>query len=94
MLTISSVLVLVATALLTAVLGNTHRIGDKSVRIPQYILGFITMVLLVVVNVIIAECNDKYTNQPSALDVYEGRTTLAITYVDSVPVDTTIVFKK
>lgn len=92
MLTASFVLVLVAIALLTVVLSNTHRIGDKSVRVPQYILGFIIMVLLVVVNGIIDECNDKYTNQPSALDVYEGRTTLAITYVDSVPVDTTIVF--
>lgn len=52
------------------------------------------MVLLIVVNAIIGECDDKYTNQPSALDVYNGKTTLAITYVDSVPVDTTIVFKR
>lgn len=30
---------------------------------------------------------------PTAKDVYEGKTTLEITYRDSVPVDTIIVFK-
>ena len=42
----------------------------------------------------IDEYNDKYVDQPSALDVYNGKTTLAITYVDSVLVDTTIGFKR
>lgn len=30
----------------------------------------------------------------SALDVYQGRTTLEITYRDSIPVDTVVVFKQ
>ena len=32
-------------------------------------------------------------NKPSALDVYRGRTTLQITYRDSMPVDTIVIFK-
>lgn len=31
---------------------------------------------------------------PKAIDVYNGKTTLEITYRDSVPVDTVVVFKK
>lgn len=31
--------------------------------------------------------------KPSALDVYRGKTTLEITYKDSVAIDTTVVFK-
>ena len=32
-------------------------------------------------------------SKPSAIDVYQGRTTLEITYRDSVPVDSTVIFK-
>lgn len=31
---------------------------------------------------------------PTAMDVYKGKTTLAITYEDGVPVDSVVVFKK
>ena len=33
-------------------------------------------------------------NNPQAIDVYRGRTTLEITYKDSIPVDSTVVFKE
>lgn len=94
MLTTAFLLVITAAALVFIILCNTHRISDKSVRVPQQVFGMITVVLLIIASKIITEYDDKYTDQPSALDVYNGRTTLAITYVDSVPVDTTIVFKK
>lgn len=32
-------------------------------------------------------------NMPTALDVYQGNTTLEITYRDSIPVDSVVVFK-
>lgn len=32
--------------------------------------------------------------QPTALDVYKGKTTLQITYQDSIPVDTIVIFKE
>lgn len=31
---------------------------------------------------------------PSAIDVYRERTTLQVTYVDSIPTDTVVIFKK
>ena len=33
------------------------------------------------------------SGEPTALDVYQGKTTLEITYKDSIPIDTIIVFK-
>ena len=33
-------------------------------------------------------------SQPTAKDVYDGKTTLRIVYEDSIPVDTIVVFKK
>lgn len=32
-------------------------------------------------------------NTPTALDAYQGKTTLEITYRDSIPVDSVVVFK-
>lgn len=33
------------------------------------------------------------SKSPQAIDVYRGKTTLQITYKDSIPTDTTVVFK-
>jgi hypothetical protein len=35
-----------------------------------------------------------HDGEPSAMDVYQGKTTLEITYKDGVPVDSVVVFKK
>ena len=35
----------------------------------------------------------SYINKPKAIDVYEGKTTLEITYKDKVPIDSTVVWK-
>ena len=35
-----------------------------------------------------------YETNPSAMDVYQGKTTLEITYKDNVAVDSVVVFKK
>ena len=35
----------------------------------------------------------SYTFKPRAIDVYEGKTTLEITYKDKVPIDSTVVWK-
>jgi hypothetical protein len=31
--------------------------------------------------------------EPTAMDVYQGKTTLEITYKDSIPIDSVVVFK-
>ena len=35
----------------------------------------------------------SYTTKPKAIDVYEGKTTLEITYKDKVPIDSTVIWK-
>lgn len=37
--------------------------------------------------------NIKYRSKPNAIDVYRGKTTLQVTYQDSVAVDSVVVFK-
>lgn len=34
-----------------------------------------------------------YCSSPEAIDVYRGKTAIEITYKDSVPIDTVVVFK-
>lgn len=33
-------------------------------------------------------------SKPSALEVYQGKTTLEITYKDSIPIDSVVVYKE
>ena len=48
-------------------------------------------VILGIAAVIVQECCE--VTPPTALDVYRGKTTLEITYRDSVAVDSTVVYK-
>lgn len=52
--------------------------------------------LFIAVGIIICFCviaPSKSNDKPSALDVYRGKTTLEITYRDSIPVDSVVVYK-
>ena len=51
----------------------------------------ISFVVFVVTGVTIGVCTPNY--EPTALDVYRGKTTLEITYRDSVAIDSTVVYK-
>ena len=50
---------------------------------------FITMIL----NIIIAFCLIINLRKPKAIDVYQGNTTLEITYKDRIPIDSVVVWK-
>ena len=64
-----------------------------SLNIEKVGLGAVLIgVFFGVVAVIVQDCNDKNIT-PTALDVYRGKTTLEITYRDSVAVDSTVVYK-
>ena len=55
----------------------------------------IAMIVLIVTGIYEAQ-NKAFTNvkeQPTALDVYRGKTTLEITYRVSVAIDSTVVYK-
>jgi hypothetical protein len=50
----------------------------------------------IIISVIVFLIDSKYptpTPTPTALDVYRGKTTLEITYRDSVAIDSTVVYK-
>lgn len=61
-----------------------------------YEAGEIAFIFGVVGSVIIifALLEMQYSSKPSAMDVYKGKTTLEITYRDSVPIDSIVVFKR
>lgn len=42
----------------------------------------------------IGVCGLITTSTPQAIDVYRGKTTLEITYKDSIPIDSVVVFKE
>ena len=50
--------------------------------ITLFVLSFISCALLWI-----------HLMKPTAIDVYEGKTTLEITYKDGVPIDSTVVWK-
>jgi len=50
-------------------------------------IGFFFLVSLILISAYNA-------TEPKAIDVYQGETTLEITYRDGVPVDSVVIFKK
>ena len=50
-------------------------------------------VIIITICVILMVCVTKKSSTPIALDVYRGKTTLEITYRDSVAVDSVVVYK-
>lgn len=62
--------------------------GGKEMKefILSFILTFVSCSIGIVIGLIIQQ-------PPTALDVYRGKTTLEITYRDSVAVDSVVVYK-
>lgn len=59
-------------------------------RFDSFILGMLAGVILLAISLgIINLTNPSIT----PMDVYRGKTTLEITYKDSIPVDSAVVFK-
>ena len=51
----------------------------------------VSYICFIVTGVILGVCTPNH--EPTALDVYRGKTTLEITYRDSVAIDSTVVYK-
>ena len=74
-----------AIALIAAFIWN---VTSKDTRMESaFVLMFTTILLFITI--------DAYIQQdyPTAKSVYEGKTTLEITYRDSIPIDTVVVYK-
>ena len=56
---------------------------------------FFSAIILTISAIMFVELFSSYENRntPTAKDVYEGKTTLEITYRDSIPIDTIVVLK-
>ena len=56
---------------------------------------FFSAILLTISAIMFVELFSSYENRntPTAKDVYEGKTTIEITYRDSIPIDTIVVLK-
>lgn len=50
-------------------------------------ISFISFILFAIGLVMV------HVNNPSAMDVYRGKTTLQITYKNNIPIDSTVVYK-
>ena len=68
-------------------LGGSVLIFDCSEK-RRFELSFIGLMLCIFGMACLVQSN------PQAIDVYRGRTTLEITYKDSIPVDSVVVFKE
>ena len=84
--------ILIALIMLCIILLTVSVVIDSSTLRRYAAKGLlISFIGLVVTGVIIGVCTPNY--EPTALDVYRGKTTLEITYMDSVAVDSTVVYK-
>jgi hypothetical protein len=59
-------------------------------RFGSFLLGVLSGVILLAICLIIV---DSIISPVTPLDVYRGKTTLEITYKDSIPVDSVVVWK-
>ena len=51
-------------------------------------------VLVIIGILVLVHFKAKENPEPTAIDVYRGKTTLQITYLDSIPMDTVVVWKE
>lgn len=79
-------MVLVALAFILILGGILCFIGSDN-PLPGTIMSILIGVILVMVAI-------ADEDKPTAMDVYQGKTTLRITYEDGIPIDSVVVFKK
>ena len=81
------VIILLIVFILSVTLGFTYddKVAKKCFEIQKYSLIALSAVCV---------CGIISISTPQAIDVYRGRTTLEITYKDSVPIDSVVVFKE
>ena len=59
----------------------------------EIIVTIFAVIIVYITATLLTKCVYDNINCPTALDVYQGNTTLEITYRDSIPVDSVVVFK-
>ena len=86
------IVILIALIILCVILIVVALVIDSSTLARYAAKGLlISFIGVVVTGITIGVCTPNY--EPTALDVYRGKTTLEITYRDSVAVDSIVVYK-
>ena len=62
-------------------------LSDGDIRVLLNLILFAVGEFFIIISLI------EHHNKPSAIDVYQGKTTLEITYKDNIPIDSVVVFK-
>ena len=77
--------------LLMAILtiGIKELINNNNPLIELILFMLIFSIILVFITLIVTSLKEE----PKAIDVYRGKTTLEITYKDKMPIDSTVVWK-
>ena len=70
------------------ILGICFKIFGKG----EFFEGFSSSLVAISVFILLTSYLDR--NNPTALDVYQNKTELQITYNDSVPIDTVVIYKE
>ena len=78
--------VLCIVGLIFCVTGFVLGLDDES----NCYVGLIGCGITIIISLVIIATK---VDEPTALDVYQGKTTLEITYKDSIPIDSVVVFK-
>ena len=86
--------ILMVTAFVGVVFGSISMIceWDRFI-VPSLSIGGISFIAGVLWGLLSPICSNTSSDIPTALDVYRGKTTLEITYRDSVAVDSVVVYK-
>ena len=81
------IIIIIGLIYLLSLFWNTAT-DDKDTRISSALLLTFSVVMFTVLIILYSE-----KNVPTAKSVYEGKTTLEITYRDGIPIDTVVVLK-
>lgn len=83
---LTSFILLCLILLIIAIILDFHTLGKLAAK--GILISFVFFIVVrIVINIMTPN------NEPTALDVYRGKTTLEITYRDSVAVDSVVVYK-
>ena len=84
-------IILITLMLLMTILtiGIKELINNNNPLIELILFMLIFSIILVFITLIVTSLKEE----PKAIDVYRGKTTLEITYKDKMPIDSTVVWK-
>lgn len=88
MILVVVILSIVWAVLLSLAIANNDSSSNFIIGVFEGVVSFVLVLL------IFHLCMPDSSKNPSAIDVYRGRTSLEVTYLDGAPVDSTVVFKR